>query len=113
MGEIFLFIMGIILLISGSGAFLASVFFSFLSILLYRITRNRYWEAKAGFFGLLALGALPLGGLGGALLLFRKLYYGLSFSWNQPYLFIPCGVYFVILLIVGIYLLWKSPIRLD
>lgn len=114
MGATLLLILGLFLLIGGAGIFIAALFFSFLAILFYRFLRNRYWEAKAGFFGLIALGTLPVGGVGGSLLLFRKLYYGFSFSWqNNTYMWILMGIYGLFLIVMGAYFMWFHPIQLD
>lgn len=113
MGEAILNILGMTLLILGGVTYVIAILLTTLSILCFRFSNNKYWEEKATLFGLVALSTLPLGGMGGALLLVRYIHYSLPVEWQNLFFLLGASLYGILVLVGGIYLLFRTPTRLD
>ena len=110
--KILFFLSGGLFLLA-SGIYVVAMLFVGMSVLLYAWSHKKYWEEKATFFGLLALAALPLAGLTGALVVICKVYYHIDLQ-TYRWLFWPLfGGYSVVLACTGLYLLFRHPVRID
>ena len=113
MFDILLYLAGHFFFILGTISFVVAVLFTYLAILIGWVSGERRWEEKASLMGLMALASLPVGGIGGSLLLLRHLFFTPWREWEFWPFVLSGGLYGVFAVAMAAYILFRSPLRLD